>query len=1218
MKSQLIKRGVYGSPVSCLSLYSTEWCFFGQGPFLHRVSLNDDGSFRLPLQCHGTMCSNNFNSSTIDVASQGGHTVKCVERVQAANDSSILVFLEGGTIHGIRHCTTAEMPRNGCDCDDVDFHYSVAFGGCQLSLVDLGIGQQLDTGFNARIQSPCGEDYQNVREMQRIPLTWSGESLANSPTTGSSSDWTAHDWIWDVQFCCRQPTTAHSCNDLEAQSITDMWVVGLAHNVIQIWVVVAKSLFSLKCLKDMPRYNVSVFPIQDFFCTNHGITNCLKAHVSFASPPLVSIAAGTSSNDILLWQIPRLPNPSRLTWSNEYNKVTHIHMKAITQLVGHKGVVSFIAWDRKGASLASTSDDRTVRMWHSLDTMAASDSLKNWKLHWTGWGHTARIWSLAFAEQGVVSVAEDGCAILWDLVLGTNLTTLQGHSCQSIRSISAIKHLVATGGDDGTVVFQDIQVHFQAKTKGYTDSTKAALLQHSCAQSTKLPDCQPYNAQQLSCIIPGDLVQNGEISMSKKQIVIGMCVNIDGDDMLVATRAGSLMILHFTSWQWTILNPWLLEQECFQGCCLARHPSLGVAVIGTTVGMVVIAPMDPVGSERSFVTKRLDFGHLNRAVQNVQWLRSNMLLVGYIREIRVIWIHEVQNLTDASNPCIASAQSITFNVPTSGVGKCFALNADESLLIAGDTRGNLILFKLDPALIGLALTNAIVRRVHGKEHVNAVIWYGNNQILSVGNDGYVHSSYVDSLGNINTVFSVASTKCTCLTHVWLQPTTALGRVITAGYFGNSFVLIDHESGFEIFRVNTEGRQRQLLVSNISLTSYNLGVAILAHQSHEQNMIKIHLCCKNKAPFFQKMHRIVLHGETIYGSSLFNLDPASDVLALVTGSEDCTTRLSIIDRGRLKLTKRFPYQDSCVKTICCSRHKQGSGTVVVAGGGKLCLQIFLVKALQSPYCTLDPLSIDVKFIGEVKHDCPKQIGQRVNHVAALPVNSTPTNTLRHLVIAGDSGGAISAYQVSETTTGRPKTLSSVVLHRRKHPVISVLLLNTCIGFVAVCGTTKGDVSLILVPGFLLDGGSVDFEPIQQFFEYQAHSIGTNSISAIVLEDGYVRIVSGGDDQSVHCCDILLSFDDNHTSATIVRQVHEEGASSSAIKGVFLMNNEQLIVTGYDQRLTTWLLEWPLLTRMQSVQVDVGDINSLCGYSAGKNDTFVVCGAGVEIFTRENTV
>lgn len=94
-----------------------------------------------------------------------------------------------------------------------------------------------------------------------------------------------------------------------------------------------------------------------------------------------------------------------------------------------------VAWSVDGKCVASVSDDRSVRVWdveheqghpRSGDgfgaplrgapegfsriqpTVTADDARGGRRLLWTGWGHSSRVWDVAFSRVGVVTAGEVG------------------------------------------------------------------------------------------------------------------------------------------------------------------------------------------------------------------------------------------------------------------------------------------------------------------------------------------------------------------------------------------------------------------------------------------------------------------------------------------------------------------------------------------------------------------------------------------------------------------------------------------------------------------------------------------------------------------------------------------------------------------------------------------------------------------------------------------
>ena len=135
-----------------------------------------------------------------------------------------------------------------------------------------------------------------------------------------------------------------------------------------------------------------------------------------------------------------------------------------TPLEGHTSSITELVFSSDGTTLASASEDRTIRLW-DVTTGTHKHKLT---------GHNSYIYSIAFSPDGTIlaSGSGNGKIRIWDATTGQYRVTLEGHQSyvNSLAFSSDGKTLVSGSADQTIRLWDASTLQYRVTLEGHTDS----------------------------------------------------------------------------------------------------------------------------------------------------------------------------------------------------------------------------------------------------------------------------------------------------------------------------------------------------------------------------------------------------------------------------------------------------------------------------------------------------------------------------------------------------------------------------------------------------------------------------------------------------------------------------------------------------------------------------------------------------------------------------
>jgi WD40 repeat protein len=1091
---------------------------------------------------------------------------------------------------------------------------------------------------------------------------------------------TFSDWVFDLRSIVS--TGTDSMSDI-------LTAAGLAHNTVEIWKFSSFAnnesvVLSAMCLRKIVSESRCITYSLSFFGWKPEKSS-MPLNTWKTKDLYLAVGVGTVMNTILMWNV--IDEDDCCSLKRDFfncSQKSHIYSRrniekkdVIHRLIGHDGVIFSTKFGLSGSVIASTSDDRTIRVWRqyrigdktscsavesAVDAQLVCDKSNPYSLLWTGYGHSARCWDSAFFSmptilgqntQGIASVGEDSTVRLWNLDDGKEVAFLKGHNSQSIwRIISDHNHTLVTGGNDGSLKIWNVSYHLVNNAARAIQSVLQNIINVP-------PDDVSYS--EISSEISVQCDSESETKKKRKsaliatprQIMFGTCLypKDGGNKLLLATKCGMVKTLDLTTREWYDHGPWGRpgrlheighEVDSTSGLSMAIHPSCKIFAIGTSKGNIIISslndPENPIKMKFSL--------KIYPAVQELKWIDCKTLLACHIKGVCVLWSFSHEPSFDKEHVDAPSSRVLTMKREGRNVGNvlCHLYDSYHNGLFVGDSRGNIAYFDLSNTSKGSEEQTAscILSYAHKKEHVTQIIASKNRgEIISVGNDGFIHEIALKKRKGytLTSLVRIPVSCLTAITHIWRVQTNRQDKIVVGGYRGNSFIVWDVTSSYQLLCVDTGGRNRRLLFSptfEIGPHPLSFHLVVCLGNKTCQNQLLLHSKVLKQPP-----NKIALgctysigtsvHGETILDVSL-NRSFKDGRLLLLTGSNDSTVKLYTAESGTIEPVKDLPPHESCIRAVCVSRHSGSSSALIVVCGGKLISTFYRIDE------SMDG-SISITTLCSAKLPEKPKMDHRMNAVHALPLVFRENEKCEHIVLAGDSDGRLHFTLVAEDIDQPRKQLSHIFADgSEQRPILCVHMMELNLDWIlAVVGNTGGTVSVWL---FSKSDLKKSILPVRPTLVYTAHDMGTNCIKMNVKRSAKddacheVYIVSGGDDQAITAC--LLEVRPQDSSASIKELLRTKEACASAIKGIDVAlsdsiscNEARIYAVGYDQRISVWRLAETAACNNLSLQflssspLDIKDINSMSTCVSfdreGMNQTYLVAGGeGLELLSMNDSV
>ncbi|KAL6515884.1 hypothetical protein OROGR_019189 [Orobanche gracilis] len=731
-------------------------------------------------------------------------------------------------------------------------------------------------------------------------------------------------WVMDVCFLKDGTTSSEDAAYI---------AIGCSDNSVYFWDILGSSMF----------------------CEVKSAEKCLLYSMRMLGNEIESlrIASGTIFNEIVVWKVVRnhaaiLGNHEedhvQLTRDEDCLRLGFKYKDAlISRLVGHEGSIFRIAWFSNGLKLVSVSDDRSARIWEvEVDKGVSGTDLQDRVNHMAGpvlFGHNARIWDCCIFDSLIITAGEDCTCRVWDHD-GRELNEIKDHVGRGVWRclFDPSSSLLVTAGFDSA-----IKVHQLRTSKGLKGTVA----------SDDLNDSKEVFALSLpNSLGHGRLMDRWK---HKSEYVRGLRFSRE-DSLYVATNNGYLYhacLFCNGSVQWTELARVSEESPIICMDILSNCYKSGVfedwVAVGDGQGSMTVVLVVGSGSAPKVDYCFTWLAEKERHLLSTYWCKSldNRFIFtadpgGRLKLWKLCHNLPSPNLS-GEGQCdvfLIAEYSSCFGMRIMCVDASFD---EETLLVCGDIRGNVLLFSLPKDILCSTSISSEVKAspviyfkgAHGVSSVSSVsicsLSLDQVDIQSMGADGCIcYLQHDRDLSNLEFIGMRQVKELSVIQSVFTSTGHSDDSDVSfyaLGFASANFIIWNLSAGTKVLQLTCGGWRRPH-----SCYLGNLPQMMNCFSFVKDDVIYIHRIWVpeiGRQIYPQNVH-FQFHGREIHSlcfitghmlcSSDGNQELDSESSWVATGCEDGTVRLTRYDSGIERWSSSQHVGEhvggSAVRSICC--------------------------------------------------------------------------------------------------------------------------------------------------------------------------------------------------------------------------------------------------------------------------------------------------------------